>query len=75
MNQKHTVNIPELGRTIGTGSLAKFASGAVTISAGETNLFVSATVSSTVRPGQDWFPLTVEYREKFSAAGRFPGRF
>ncbi len=75
MNQKHTVNIPELGLTIATGSIAKFSSGAVTISAGETNVFVSATVASTTRPGQDWFPLTVDYREKFHAAGRFPGGY
>ncbi|HUG11560.1 MAG TPA: polyribonucleotide nucleotidyltransferase [Opitutaceae bacterium] len=75
MNQKHTVTVPELGLTIATGTLAKFASGAVTVTSGETNLFVSAAVSSNVRPGQDWFPLTVEYREKFSAVGRFPGGY
>jgi len=75
MNQKHSVNIPELGLTIATGSIAKFSSGAVTISVGETNVFVSATASNTMRPGQDWFPLTVDYREKFHAAGRFPGGY
>jgi polyribonucleotide nucleotidyltransferase len=75
MNQKHTVTVPELGLTIGTGTLAKFASGAVTVSSGETNVFVSATVSNNIRPGQDWFPLTVDYREKFHAAGRFPGGY
>jgi polyribonucleotide nucleotidyltransferase len=36
---------------------------------------VSATAATTMRPGQDFFPLTVDYREKFSAAGRFPGGF
>jgi len=75
MNQKHTVSVPELGLTIGTGTLAKFANGAVTVSVGETTVFVSATVAATRRPGQDWFPLTVDYREKYAAAGRFPGGF
>jgi polyribonucleotide nucleotidyltransferase len=75
MNQKHSVTVPELGLTFGTGSIAKFASGAVTISSGDTNVFVSATVSNNIRPGQDWFPLTVDYREKFHAAGRFPGGY
>ena len=75
MNQKHTVNIPECRLTIATGSLAKFASGAVTVTCGETVVFVAATVASTVRPGQDWVPLPVDYREKYAAAGRFPGGY
>ena len=75
MNQKHIVSVPELGLTIGTGTLAKFANGAVTVTVGETTVFVSATVAATIRPGQDWFPLTVDYREKYAAAGRFPGGF
>ncbi|HEX3728257.1 MAG TPA: polyribonucleotide nucleotidyltransferase [Opitutaceae bacterium] len=75
MNQKHTVTVPEYGITFGTGSLAKFANGAVTVTTGETIVFVSATAATTMRPGQDWFPLTVDYREKYSAAGRFPGGY
>ena len=75
MNQKHTVTVPELGIKIATGTLAKFANGAVTVTIGETTVFVSATVASTMRPGQDFFPLTVDYREKYAAAGRFPGGF
>jgi polyribonucleotide nucleotidyltransferase len=75
MNQKHTVSVPEYGITIGTGSLAGFASGAVTVTVGETIVFVSATAATTMRPGQDWFPLTVDYREKYAAAGRFPGGY
>ncbi len=58
-----------------TGTLAGLASGAVTIRSGETELFVSGTAASTLRPGQDFFPLTVDYREKFSAAGKFPGGY
>ena len=49
--------------------------GAVTLALGETELFVAATAASTRRPGQDWFPLTVDFREKFAAAGRFPGGY
>ncbi len=75
MNQKHNVTIDELGMTLSTGSLAQLASGAVTVTVGETVLFVAATASPTMRPGQDFFPLTVDYREKYSAAGRFPGGY
>ncbi len=75
MNQKHSVTIAELGLKISTGSLAQLASGAVVISAGETEVFVSAQVAAGIKPGQDFFPLTVDYREKFSAAGRFPGGY
>jgi len=75
MEQKHTVRVEELGLEIGTGSLEKLASGAVTITLGETTLFASACAAKTLRPGQDFFPLTVDYREKFAAAGRFPGGY
>jgi len=75
MNQKHTVSIPECGITIAAGSLAKFSNGAVTVTIGETVVFVSATAATTMRPGQDFFPLTVDYREKYAAAGRFPGGY
>ena len=75
MKQKHNVIAENLGIEISTGTLAGLASGAVTISMGETNVFVSATAAATLRPGQDFFPLTVDYREKFTAAGRFPGGY
>jgi len=75
MNQKHNVTAEKLGIQISSGTLAGLAGGAVTISMGETNLFVSATAAATLRPGQDFFPLTVDYREKFTAAGRFPGGY
>ncbi len=75
MKQKYSVTAGDLGINISTGSIAKQASGAVTISLGETEVFVSATAATTMRPGQDFFPLTVDYREKFSAAGRFPGGY
>jgi polyribonucleotide nucleotidyltransferase len=75
MNQKYTVTVPTLGITFSTGSIAQLANGAVNVAVGETNLFVTACVAQTMRPGQDFFPLTVDYREKYSAAGRFPGGF
>jgi polyribonucleotide nucleotidyltransferase len=55
MNQKHTVTVPGLGIKFATGTLAKFANGAVTVTVGETTVFVSATVASTMKPGQDYF--------------------
>ena len=75
MKQKHSVTVDGLGITISTGDIAKQSSGAVTVSLGETTLFVSATVAEELRPDQNWFPLTVDYREKYSAAGRFPGGY
>jgi polyribonucleotide nucleotidyltransferase len=75
MKQKHNVLAEKLGIQISSGTLAGLAGGAVTISKGDTNLFVSATAAATLRPGQDFFPLTVDYREKFTAAGRFPGGY
>jgi polyribonucleotide nucleotidyltransferase len=75
MKQKHNVSVEGLGIEISTGTLAGLASGAVTIRMGETELFVSATAASALRPGQDFFPLTVDYREKFTAAGKFPGGY
>ena len=73
--QTHHVDVEGLGIRISTGLLAKQAGGAVTIQLGETTVFVSATVAGSLRPDQSWFPLTVDYREKFSAAGRFPGGY
>ncbi|MGB0344434.1 MAG: polyribonucleotide nucleotidyltransferase, partial [Coraliomargarita sp.] len=75
MKQKHNVTVEGLGIEISTGTLAGLASGAVTIRQGDTELFVSTTVASALRPGQDFFPLTVDYREKFSAGGKFPGGY
>jgi len=75
MNQKHNVTAEKLGIQISSGTLAGLAGGAVTISMGETNVFVSATAAANLRTGQDFFPLTVDYKEKFTAAGKFPGGY
>lgn len=72
MDQKYSVEVPDLGIQISTGSIAKQANGSVTISMGETNLLVTATAAGALRDGQDFFPLTVDYRETFSAAGKIP---
>ena len=75
MKQKYNVTAEGLGIEISTGTIAGLAGGAVTISKGETEVFVAATAAASLRPGQDFFPLTVDYREKFSAAGKFPGGY
>ncbi|MEG1934164.1 MAG: polyribonucleotide nucleotidyltransferase, partial [Kiritimatiellia bacterium] len=61
--------------TIETGLLAQQAAGAVSVSLGETTVFTAVTNTDKPREGIDFFPLQVEYREKFYAAGRFPGGF
>ncbi len=75
MQQKHNVTVPGLGITFSTGTYAGLANGAVNVCVGETNVFVTACIAQTTKPGQDWFPLTVDYREKYAAAGRFPGGY
>jgi len=60
---------------IETGKLAKLADGAVTVRLGDTVVIVTAVSATKVKEGQDWFPLSVEYKEKASAAGRFPGGY
>ncbi|HVT73531.1 MAG TPA: polyribonucleotide nucleotidyltransferase [Lacunisphaera sp.] len=75
MNQKHNVTVPGLGITFSTGTYANLANGAVNVNVGETNVFVTACVAQTMKPGQDFFPLTVDYRDKYAAAGRFPGGY
>lgn len=60
---------------IETGKLAKQADGAVTVQLGETIVIVAAVAAIKARPGQEFFPLTVDYREKAAAVGRFPGGF
>ena len=60
---------------IETGKLAKQADGAVTVQLGETIVLVAAVAASKAKPGQEFFPLTVDYREKAAAAGKFPGGY
>jgi polyribonucleotide nucleotidyltransferase len=58
-----------------TGYLAKQADGAVAVSCGETVVLASAVASKEVSEGQDFFPLMVDYREKYYSAGKIPGGF
>jgi polyribonucleotide nucleotidyltransferase len=58
-----------------TGRVARQADGAVLATLGETVVLCAVTAAKSVKPGQDFFPLTVHYQEKFSAAGRIPGGF
>ena len=57
------VEVEDLGIKFSTGTIAKQANGSVVISLGETNLLVNATAAGALRDGQDFFPLTVDYRE------------
>jgi polyribonucleotide nucleotidyltransferase len=61
--------------SIETGRYARQANGAVMVRYGDTMVLVSAVASTEVKENQDFFPLQVEYREKTSAAGKFPGGF
>ena len=61
--------------TIETGKLAKQADGAVMVRMGKTMLLATVCSAQDAVPGTDFMPLTVEYKEKFASAGRFPGGF
>ena len=71
-----TVSLPD-GRTISieTGKLAKQADGSVMLRMNNTVLLATVCAAKDAVPGTDFMPLQVEYREKYSAAGRFPGGF
>jgi polyribonucleotide nucleotidyltransferase len=75
MHHKVTAQVGSTPITIETGKLAKLADGAVTVRCGETIILVSAVSSTTIKEGQDFFPLTVDYREKAAAVGKFPGGY
>ena len=75
MPEKITAPLGDKQITIETGKLAKQADGAVTVQLGETIVIVAAVAATKAKPGQDFFPLTVDYREKAAAAGKFPGGY
>ncbi len=75
MPEKITASLGDKQITIETGKLAKQADGAVTVQLGETIVIVAAVAATKAKPGQDFFPLTVDYREKAAAAGKFPGGY
>src|SRR6201989_2568242 len=73
----HTVEIDLDGQkiTIETGKLAKQANGSVVVRSGDSVVLVSACANAQPKPGANFFPLTVDYREYTYAAGKFPGGF
>ncbi len=75
LSQKYSVKAEGLDLSFSTGAIAKLANGAVVVQSGQTMVLVTATMAPEVGENQDFFPLTVDYREKFSAAGRFPGGY
>src|SRR5260370_40725319 len=75
MAVKETDPIGDKQIIIETGKLPKQAVGAVTVQLGETIVLVAAVGAAKAKPGQEFFPLTVDYREKAAAAGKFPGGY
>jgi polyribonucleotide nucleotidyltransferase len=75
MQQKVTAQIGSTQISIETGKIAKLADGAVIVSCGDTMILASAVSATAIKEGQDFFPLTVDYREKAAAAGKFPGGY
>jgi len=73
----HKVEVEFNGKplTIETGKMARQAHGATVLTYGETKVLCTAVSAKTMREGQDFFPLTVNYQEKFYAAGKIPGSF
>ena len=75
MQQKVTAQIGATPISIETGKIARLADGAVVVTCGDTMVLASAVSSTTIKEGQDYFPLTVDYREKAAAVGKFPGGY
>ncbi len=77
MFDNQSVSLEWAGRTlkIETGQVARQADGAVMVSYGDTTVLATAVYAKEAKPGQDFFPLTVNYMEKYYASGRIPGGF
>ncbi|MCB1070147.1 MAG: polyribonucleotide nucleotidyltransferase [Verrucomicrobia bacterium] len=77
MNKPIKIEIPVGDKmlTLETGAMARQANGAVTARIGDTIVFSAVTATKTPREGIDFFPMQVEYREKFYSAGKFPGGY
>ncbi|MFN3511949.1 MAG: polyribonucleotide nucleotidyltransferase [Phenylobacterium sp.] len=77
MFESHTKSVEWAGRTLTleTGRMARQADGAVLVTYGQTMVMAAVTFAKAAKPGQDFFPLTVHYQEKFYAAGKIPGSF
>jgi polyribonucleotide nucleotidyltransferase len=75
MQQKVTAQIGATPISIETGKIARLADGAAVVTCGDTMVLVSAVSATAIKEGQDYFPLTVDYREKAAAVGKFPGGY
>jgi polyribonucleotide nucleotidyltransferase len=75
MHAKVTAQIGATQISIETGKIARLADGAALVTCGDTMVIASAVSATAVKEGQDFFPLTVDYREKAAAAGKFPGGY
>src|SRR5713101_1416188 len=75
MSEKANAPVGDKQIIIETGKLAKQADGAVSVQMGETIVIVAAVGAARAKEGQEFFPLTVDYREKAAAAGKFPGGY
>src|SRR5207244_5801403 len=75
MQQKVTAQIGATQISIETGKIARLADGAVVVTCGDTMVLASAVSATAIKEGQDYFPLTVDYREKAAAVGKFPGGY
>jgi polyribonucleotide nucleotidyltransferase len=75
MPEKVIANVGGQEIIIESGRYARQADGSVTVQLGETVILTAAVAASKAKEGQDFFPLTVDYREKASAAGKFPGGY
>jgi len=78
LSQKINVDFQHDGQptiTLGTGKLARQADGAVTVTQGNCILLATVVANKEPKEGQDFFPLSVDYQEKFASAGRIPGSF
>jgi polyribonucleotide nucleotidyltransferase len=73
--QKETIEWAGRTLTLETGRVARQADGAVMVTYGETTVLATAVGVKKAKPGQDFFPLTVNYQEKYFAAGKIPGGF
>ena len=75
MPEQVTVNVGGQDIIIESGRYARQADGSVTVQLGETVILTAAVGASKAKEGQEFFPLTVDYRERASAAGKFPGGY
>ena len=77
MFDTQTVSLEWAGRTLTleTGRMARQSDGSVLVTYGDTTVLATAVFQKEAKPGQDFFPLTVNYQEKYYASGRIPGGF